>query len=67
MLATASLAKLASPGSSRAASLKGGDKGRTLLSKRTGTLWSTALSAERAYVTQIRGTAPRQRILSVGR
>lgn len=49
------------------ASLGGGGKGRTLFSKRTGTLWSTALSAERAYVTQIRGTAPRQRILSVGR
>ena len=49
------------------ASLNGGDGGRTLLSERTGTLWSTALSAERAYVTEIRGTAPRQRILSVGR
>ena len=49
------------------ASLKGGGKGRTLLSKRTDTLWSTALSAERAYVTEIRGTTPRQRILSVGR
>jgi len=49
------------------ASLRGGGVGRTLLSKRTGTLWSTALSAERAYVTQIHGTAPRQRILSVSR
>ena len=49
------------------ASLRGSGVGRTLLSKRTGTLWSTALSAERAYVTQIHGTAPRQRILSVSR
>ncbi len=41
--------------------------GRTLLSRRHGTLWSTSLSKQRAYVTQISGTAPRQRILSVGR
>ena len=49
------------------ASLKGGGKGRTLLSTRSGTLWSTALSNKRAYVTQISGTAPQQRILSVRR
>lgn len=49
------------------ASLRGGGQGRTLLSKSTGSLWSTALSAERAYVTEIHGTAPRQRILSVSR
>ncbi len=45
----------------------GGGAGRTLLSRRGGTLWSTALSRKRAYVTLIHGTAPRQRILSVGR
>lgn len=49
------------------ASLQSGGKGRTLLVNRSGTLWSTALSAKRAYVTQIHGTAPRQRILSVSR
>ena len=41
--------------------------GRTLLSRRGGTLWSTALSDKRAYVTLIHGTRPRQRILSVAR
>jgi hypothetical protein len=45
------------------ARLRGG-KGRTLLQRRSGTLWSTALGHTRAYVTQIHGTAPRQRILS---
>ena len=45
----------------------GGGSGRTLLSRRSGTLWSTALSQKRAYVTLIHGTRPRQRILSVGR
>ena len=45
----------------------GGGAGRTLLSRGGGNLWSTALSDERAYVTAIRGTGPRQRILSVGR
>lgn len=49
------------------ASLKRGGKGRTLLQTRSGTLWSTALSAKRAYVTQIHGTGPRQRILSAAR
>jgi hypothetical protein len=49
------------------ASVGGSGKGRTLLSRRGGTLWSTALSGRRAYVTLIHGTAPRQRILSVGR
>lgn len=41
--------------------------GRTLLSRRRGTLWSTALSDKRAYVTHIAGTTPQQRILSVKR
>jgi hypothetical protein len=45
----------------------GGGRGRKLLARRNGTLWSTALSRKRAYVTQIAGTAPRQRIISVGR
>ena len=49
------------------ARIGGRGPGRTLLSRRNGTLWSTELSAGRAYVTQIAGTAPRQRILSVGR
>ncbi len=44
----------------------GGGAGRTLLSRRGGTLWSTALGGKRAYVTQINGTAPRQKILSTG-
>jgi hypothetical protein len=47
--------------------LLGGGEGRTLLRSRGGTLWSTALGPDRAYVTQIHGTAPRQRILSVKR
>ena len=41
--------------------------GRTLLSRETGTLWSTALGHRRAYVTLIHGTRPRQKILSVPR
>ena len=41
--------------------------GRTLLSRRDGTLWSTALGPTRAYVTLIHGRKPRQRILSVPR
>ena len=41
--------------------------GKTLLSRRGGTLWSTALADKRAYVTLIHGTRPRQRILSVAR
>jgi hypothetical protein len=43
--------------------------GRTLLSRKRheGTLWSTALTNERAYVTLIQGSAPRQKILSVPR
>lgn len=45
----------------------GAGKGRTLVSRRRGTLWSTALTKERAYVTLISGTAPAQRILSVKR
>ena len=49
------------------ARLGGRGTGRTLLSRRGGTLWSTALSQKRAYVTLLHGTRPRQRILSVGR
>jgi hypothetical protein len=48
------------------ARLRGGE-GRTLLRRRGGTLWSTALGDKRAYVTQIHGTAPRQKILSTKR
>jgi hypothetical protein len=43
------------------------DSGRTLLTRPTGTLWSTALAQKRAYVTLIGGTRPRQKIVSVGR
>ena len=49
------------------ARLGGRGTGRTLLSRRGGTLWSTTLSQKRAYVTLLHGTRPRQRILSVGR
>jgi hypothetical protein len=51
----------------RAISARG--QGRTLLERRRheGTLWSTALTASRAYVTLIHGSAPRQKILSVPR
>jgi hypothetical protein len=43
----------------------GGGQGRALLSRRRGTLWSTALSTKRAYVTLLLGAA--QRIVSVAR
>ena len=49
------------------ASLNGGGSGRTLLSRSSGTLWSTALSQKRAYVTLLQGSGPRARILSTGR
>jgi hypothetical protein len=44
-------------------------QGRTLMQRKRheGTLWSTALTADRAYVTLIDGSAPRQKILSVPR
>ena len=45
----------------------GGGRGRILLTRGARELWSTALTAKRAYVTQISGTAPQQRILSVNR
>ncbi len=48
-------------------SLAGHGKGRTLVSRPTGTLWSTALDAGRAYVTVIHGSHPRQKIVSVAR
>jgi MFS family permease len=48
------------------ARVKSGE-GRTLISKRRGTLWSTALSKRRAYVTAISGTGPSQKILSAKR
>lgn len=47
-------------------SLGGHGAGRTLMRSQA-TLWSTALTAKRAYVTVISGTAPRQRIASVAR
>ncbi len=49
------------------AQVNGGGRGRTLLSRRKGTLWSTSLTDKRAYVTVISGTAPQQRIVSVPR
>ena len=45
----------------------GGGRGRILLTRGASELWSTALTAKRAYVTQISGTEPQQRILSVKR
>ena len=45
----------------------GGGRGRVLLTRGPRRLWSTALTATRAYVTEISGTAPQQRILSVKR
>lgn len=45
----------------------GRGQGRTLLSRPRGTLWSTALGPNRAYVTVISGTRPRQKIVSVPR
>jgi hypothetical protein len=48
-------------------SIGGHGKGKTLLSRPTGTLWSTALTGGRAYVTVIGGSAPHQRIISVNR
>jgi hypothetical protein len=50
----------------RLAAAGGGGPGKVLISTRQ-TLWSTALSKKRAYVTVISGTAPRQRIVSVVR
>jgi hypothetical protein len=49
--------------------ISGHGEGRTLLARKRheGTLWSTALTAKRAYVTLIAGSAPRQKILSVAR
>jgi hypothetical protein len=43
--------------------------GRTLLARKRnqGTLWSTALASDRAYVTVIAGSRPRQKIVSVAR
>jgi hypothetical protein len=37
------------------------------MSRKPRSLWSTALTAKRVYVTMIGGTAPRQRVLSVKR
>jgi hypothetical protein len=48
-------------------SLKRRGKGRTLISRRHGTLWSTSLGDKRAYVTQIAGTAPSQKVISAKR
>lgn len=41
--------------------------GRKLVRKRNGTLWSTALSKGRAYVTHIKGSTPSQKVLSAKR
>lgn len=49
------------------ASVNGKGPGRTLLRRHDGTLWSTALSDKRAYVTLLQGRRPLQRILSVAR
>ena len=40
---------------------------RPLFTTRTATLWSTALSDKRAYVTVLHGSTPRARIISVSR
>jgi hypothetical protein len=45
--------------------LGGGGDGKVIYSRRSGTLWSTALSATRAYVTVLRGGA--DKIISVRR
>ena len=44
-----------------------GGSGRTIFRRPTGTMWSTALAAKRAYVTLIAGTRPRQKVVSVAR
>jgi hypothetical protein len=45
----------------------GGGHGRVVFRTGTGTLWSTALSDKRAYVTVLHGSKPRSRIISVNR
>jgi hypothetical protein len=45
----------------------GGGKGRVLFRTGSATLWTTALSERRAYVTVLHGSAPRARIVSVNR
>ena len=45
----------------------GGGHGRALFRTAGGTLWSTALSEKRAYVTVLHGSRPRSRIISVNR
>ncbi|HEX2128877.1 MAG TPA: hypothetical protein VHF58_06635, partial [Solirubrobacterales bacterium] len=51
----------------RVGKLKRPRRARVVLSRAPRTLWSTALTKERAYVTVIGGTAPRQRVISVKR
>ncbi len=51
----------------RLARLGGPGAGRVLLSGAPSSMWSTALGAERAYVTRIRGDAPRAKVVSVNR
>jgi hypothetical protein len=48
-------------------SVGSGGSGRTIFRRPTGTMWSTALGAKRAYVTLIAGIRPRQKIVSVAR
>jgi hypothetical protein len=45
----------------------GGGQGRVVFRTGSGTLWSTALSEKRAYVTVLHGSRPRSRIISVNR
>jgi MFS family permease len=45
----------------------GGGKGRVVFRTGSATLWTTALSHKRAYVTVLHGSAPRARIVSVNR
>jgi len=47
--------------------LKRPRKARVLLSRSPRTLWSTAITNKRVYVTVIRGTGPSQRVISVKR
>ncbi len=51
----------------RLGKLKRPGRARLLLSRAPRTLWSTALTGKRVYVTVIGGTAPRQRVIAVRR
>jgi hypothetical protein len=43
------------------------NRGRVLMRKRRGHLWSTTLRKGRAYVTHIKGSTPKQKVLSTKR